>query len=49
MMDLSDCGVNERVETFLVSLAPEGGGGGGDRAGSFVELDDNHEDRKKNQ
>lgn len=47
MMDLSDCGVNERVETFLVSLAPEGGGGG--RAGSFVELEDNHEDRKKNQ
>jgi hypothetical protein len=31
----------------LVSLAPEGGGGG--RAGSFVELEDNHEDRKKNQ
>ena len=47
-MDLGDCGVSEQIETFLVSLAPQGGRNGlGDHAGRFEGQGD--EGRKKNQ
>ena len=47
MMDLSDCGVNEHMETFLVSLAPEDGDTSGPSDVSVV-IQDDEEASKKN-